>query len=190
MSSDAQLSDLGLPPEITLLQPMPPPPTAGSPVRRALFAPGRLAYGLAWLSVLVLVVTAVLFWNLHGDLMLALKIVLSVVAVLAAACLHLAAVSLNRQRDVGFSVFALCLVVLFVLPLALFTTTVATASSVGAAIARTLDGFGSGLGSGAEPSDGFSPSSPGMSTSVPCVAPDGSIVEVDPQFCVGGHYTP
>lgn len=188
MPSETALIDLASPPAVS---------NRRGPARfLRLSAPGRVAYGLAWLCVLVLVVTTVVFANVEADVMLALKIVLSVVAVLAAVCLHLAAVSLNRRRDVGYSVFAACLIVLLAAPLVALTATVATATAFGSVVSdafgdssESIPGVSSFLDDDEESLD--EPIVPGSdSTTVPCLAPDDSVIQVEPEYCIDGHYNP
>jgi hypothetical protein len=196
MSADLPLPD-PLPSEPALID-LASPPTASSrrgPARfLRLSAPGRVAYGLSWLCVLVLVVTTVVFANVEADVMLALKIVLSVVGVLAAVCLHLAAVSLNRRRDVGFSVFAACLIVLLAAPMVAVTATVATATSIGSVFSDAFGDSASLLDDDEDSLDDFREEEGElnipMPDSVSCLAPDNTETQVPPNLCIDGHYNP
>ncbi|BFU42622.1 hypothetical protein [Krasilnikovia sp. MM14-A1004] len=202
MSPDAPQPDPGTPTEptptfepalIDLSAPSPAPrtPKVGRYVRAVLVpsAPGRVAYGLAWLCILTLVVTAIVYTQAPGDHWRALTIVLSAVGVVAAACLHLAAVSINRRRDLGYSIFAAGLVVLMVLPAAYVAFTFA---SFGAAMTN-LDGDSAGSSVSVDPgsdSDGDPTGPDSADGEVPCEAPDGSPITVDPDLCIDGHYNP
>ncbi|GAB1694154.1 hypothetical protein [Krasilnikovia sp. M28-CT-15] len=183
LTSEPALIDLSAP------RPAPQTPEAVRYLRAVIVpsAPGRVAYGLAWLCVLALVATAIVFTHLTGDHWGALTIVLSAVGVAAAVCLHLAAISVNRRRDLGYSIFAACLIVVLVLPAAYVTFMMA---SFGAASSTAFGGDG---GDGAESSfspDSGSDVSPTESGNVACEAPDGSTIEVEPELCVDGQYTP
>ncbi|GAB1642813.1 hypothetical protein [Krasilnikovia sp. MM14-A1259] len=202
MSSDAPLPEPGPPsvftstPEPALIDLSAPPPAPQTQrarrYLRAVFvpsAPGRVAYGLAWLCILTLAVSAMVFPHLKGDTGRILVIVFSAVGVLAAVCLHLAAVSVNRRRDMGYSLFATGLIVLLVLPAAYVTFMMA---SVGAVMSNAF-----GEGGDSAPATSFS-AGPGDDSGedsgpdivVACEAPDGSMVNVDPDLCIDGHYTP
>ncbi|MEU4220435.1 hypothetical protein [Actinoplanes sp. NPDC026623] len=189
MSADPPLE----PALIDLASPPPEAPGRRWPARLLRQAtPGRIAYGVSWLCVLVLVAATFVFANVKGDHLLALKIVLAEVGVLAVVSLHLAAVSLNRRRDVGFSVFAACLIVLFAVPMAAVTATVATAAGLGSVVS---DAIGGSIEPGLDSAPGLNPfleddEDSSDEETVECLAPDDSVVPVPPEECVDGHYNP